>query len=376
VTPGRDHTLRRERIVWLSSLAFCGVLPVLVLALMFATTIADGTEALDVRPFYRAGEAILDGRDPYPAADALLTASGGPYVYPPLPAIVTAPLTAVSFEVVGVGLMAVLAIVALAIPWVLGVRDWRCYGLVLLWPPVISAIQTANVTLWLGLAAALAWRFRDRLVPASAAVGVTLAVKFLLWPLLVWLAATRRVASAALALLVGVLLLAGSWSVIRFEGMTDYPDLLRRLDDAVGGDAYTVANLASDLGASSRLAHALWLGVGLGVLAACVFVGRRGDERSAFILALAACVALSPLVWLHYFALLLVPVAVARPRLGFVWFVPLGMVVGPGHGEPGAARMAAVLGLAAVTLALALRETLARRRSTTARAVSIAAAGS
>jgi hypothetical protein len=81
-------------------------------------------------------------------------------------------------------------------------------------------------------------------------------------------------------------------------------------------------------------------------------------------------------VWLHYFALLLVPVAVARPRLGFVWFVPLGMVVGPGHGEPGAARMAAVLGLAAVTLALALRETLARRRSTTARAVSIAAAGS
>ena len=40
--------------------------------------------------------------------------------------------------------MIVLVVVALAIPLVLGVRDWRCYGLVLLWPPVISAVQTAT----------------------------------------------------------------------------------------------------------------------------------------------------------------------------------------------------------------------------------------
>ena len=40
--------------------------------------------------------------------------------------------------------MALLVGAALAIPYVLGVRDWRCYGLLLLWPPVISAVQTGR----------------------------------------------------------------------------------------------------------------------------------------------------------------------------------------------------------------------------------------
>ena len=31
--------------------------------------------------------------------------------------------------------------------WMLGVRDWRIYGVTLLWPSVIDAYQTANVTL-------------------------------------------------------------------------------------------------------------------------------------------------------------------------------------------------------------------------------------
>ena len=95
--------------------------------------------------------------------------------------------------------MGCLVLVALAIPYVLDVRDWRCYGLVLLWPPVISAIQTANLTLWLALAAAVTWRYRERVFPAAVAIGLTLAAKFFLWPVVVWLAATRRLASAALA---------------------------------------------------------------------------------------------------------------------------------------------------------------------------------
>ena len=184
-----------------------------------------------------------------------------------------------------------LVAVALAVPYALGVRDWRCYGIVMLWPPVISAIQTGNVTLWLALAAALAWRFRDRLVPASASVGVALAVKFLLWPLLVWFAATRRLASALLAAGIGLGLLLGSWAVIGFDGLRGYPDLLRRLQDAVGDDAYTLANLLDDLGAPSVVARGAWLLVGLVLLVACAHVARRGDERSGIILALAAALA-------------------------------------------------------------------------------------
>jgi alpha-1,2-mannosyltransferase len=354
----------------MASIALCGALPILALALMFSSAIAEGTDAIDFRPFYRAGEAVLAGDDPYPAEDALLTASGGPYVYPPLPALVAVPTTAVPLELGGIALMAVLVLVALAIPLVLGVRDWRCYGIVLLWPPVLSAIQTANVTLWLALAAAVAWRYRERLVPVAAAIGVTLAVKFLFWPVLVWLAMTRRVACAALAALVGAVLVAASWAVIGFDGLREYPDLLRRLEDVVGGDAYTVTNIATDLGASHGVARGIWLALGAGLIAACALVARGGDDRSAFILALSASLALSPLVWLHYFALLIVVVAVARPRLGIVWFVPLAMFVATGHGRPSSLQAGITLTAAAVTVALALRETDERRRSWAANGVS------
>jgi hypothetical protein len=39
-------------------------------------------------------------------------------------------------------------------------------------------------------------------------------------------------------------------------------------------------------------------------------------------LALAAGLAASPIVWIHYFLLLLVPLALTRPRLSALWFVP------------------------------------------------------
>jgi alpha-1,2-mannosyltransferase len=369
------RALSVSRVAWLASVAFFGVLPVVITVTVFATTIADTTYAIDFVQFYRGGEAVLAGRDLYPPRDALLIASAHPYpyVYPPLAALVSAPLTAFSLEVVGVVLMAVLVGVVLAILRLLGVQDWRCYGIVLLWPPVISAIQTANPTLWFALAAALAWRYRDRRLPVAAAVGTTLAVKFVMWPLLVWLATTRRAASAALAVAIGVLLLVIPWAVIGFEGFTEYPGLLRRLDRAVGDDAYTLFNLASDLGAPSAIARVIWIVVGLGVLAACVFVARSGDERSAFVLALAASLALSPLVWLHYFAFLIVAVAVAQPRLGLIWFLPLAMIVATGHGDPGPARNALTLATAALTIALALRETRGNRRLRTTRVLAAAA---
>ena len=82
---------------------------------------------------------------------------------------------------------------------------------------------------------------------------------------------------------------------------------------------------------------------------------RRGDERTAFVLAIGAALALTPIVWLHYFALLLVVVALAQPRLGLVWFVPLGMYLTPGSGHPTPFETSWTLCVALVTIALAVR---------------------
>ena len=77
-------------------------------------------------------------------------------------------------------------------------------------------------------------------------------------------------------------------------------------------------------------------------------------------LTIGAALALSPLVWLHYFALLLVVVALARPALGLVWLVPLLMVGSPGTGTPTTTEAAVALLAAALTLGLALRTPAAR----------------
>jgi hypothetical protein len=36
---------------------------------------------------------------------------------------------------------------------------------------------------------------------------------------------------------------------------------------------------------------------------------------------------LTPILWLHYLVLLVVPIALARPRLSLLWFAPLALTV-------------------------------------------------
>jgi alpha-1,2-mannosyltransferase len=351
------QSLSRARVVQLASYVLFAALPAIVVVLLFVSAIEDDAVAFDFRVFYEAAEAVLDGESPYQDPDDESAAVARGYVYPPITALALTPLTLLPVEVAGLLVMALLVGAALAVPYVLGVRDWRCYGLLLLWPPVINAVQTGTVTLLLALAAALAWRYRDRTAAAAASVGAALSLKLFLWPLLVWFAATRRVVTAIVALAVGAGLALGSWAVIGFTGLTEYPDVLRRLQDVVQLDSYTVYVVALDAGASPSVARGIWLAVGLAMLAAVVVVARRGDERSAFVLSVAAALLLSPIVWLHYFALLAVVVALARPTLSFVWLLPLAMVVTPGSGQPTPFETAATLAIAAVTVALSLRST-------------------
>lgn len=361
-----------HRLTWPASIAFCAVFPALVLIALFVTAIQDDAVAVDFRAFYGAAESLLRLQTPYVSVDDPTAVVDKSYVYPPLTAISVIPFTVLPPEVAGLLAMAVLVCALLAIPLTLGVRDWRCYGLTLVWPPAIAVIQTGNITILLALGAALVWRFRDRLISNSLCVGMTVALKPILWPLLVWLLATRRVAAAALSCAIGVALALGSWIIIGFAGLMDYPDLLRRLQEAIELDCYTVYVMALDAGASPSLARAVWLAVGLGFLAAVVLVGRRGDERMAFVLAIAAALALSPIVWLHYFALLLVVVSIAQPRLGAAWFAPLGMFVATGHGNPTPFQTTATMLAATLTVVLCV-VAIRRNDSSTARSLRPAA---
>ena len=89
----------------------------------------------------------------------------------------------------------VTVLAALAVPGILalvGVRDWRCFGATLLWMPTISAIHLGTVAVVLALGVALLWRWRDHAVRAGLVLGLVVALKLFVWPLILWLAITRR----------------------------------------------------------------------------------------------------------------------------------------------------------------------------------------
>jgi hypothetical protein len=363
----RAETRRSLKSVW--TIAVCGVLPLCALAIVLSDLV-DGNAGWAFREaFLGAAEAVLRGGDPYPGLEDPTIVEGTAYVYPPLLALVVTPFTLVAANIAAIGFALVLVAAVPATLLLLGVRDWRCHGLVFLWPAVLSAIHVENITILMGLAAALAWRFRD--APAgSVSIGVSLALKPLLWPLAPWLAGTRRVQSLVWGVVVALVVAFGSWAVIGFDGLVEYEALVRRLGDVMDEWGYSVYALALDFGAADAVARGLWLVLAVGLLASAFVVSRRGQDRRGFVLAMAAVIACSPIVWLHYFALLLVVVAVARPTLGPVWFAPLLLYGAEEIGNGTTFQTAFTLAAAALTVALAVH---ALRDETEAAAVPVAA---
>ena len=141
---------------------------------------------------------------------------------------------------------------------------------------------------------------------------------------------------------------------------------MRRLNGVVGDRGFSLVALGAHAGLGAGLSQALPYIVGLPVAAAAFAVGRHGNagdgDRAAFAIAILAAILLTPIVWLHYFALLFVPLAIARPRLSWPWGLPLLFWIVPAQETHGAAWKVVVgLGLAAAMVAVAaLPERLSR----------------
>ena len=364
VAPAVGAASSRRALVVVLTVVFLGLLQLWPLYVMFGNVLFHGAHVTDFRnTFYPAAEAVRHGAGPYGHPTDEVLALGRAYVYPPLTALVAVPFTLLSLGTAQVLVLGILVGTVVLTLRVLGVDDWRCYGLVCLWPPFLAAVKTGNITALLALCAALAWRYRDSPAASGASVGVSLAAKLFLWPLVLWQGATRRWRAAALAGAFSLGLLALSWAVVGFAGLVDYPDLLRRLQDIEAPQSYTLYALGLDLGAPDWLARAAWAALALALLVACAAVARRGDDRRAFVLAIAATLACSPIVWLNYFILLVVAVAVAEPSLGPAWFVPLAMYASASTYNGTTFQNALTIAAAAVTVALALRSPSRGRQS-------------
>lgn len=305
----------------------------------------DGGFLFDLHILWKAGHDVVTGHSPYP------------FVYPAPAAILMAPFGALPWSVAVAAFAAVATGAVVFALRMLGVRDWRCYGLALGWLPVASTTTLGALSTLLAFGAAVAWRYRDRRIVVAAAVAAVIAVKVFLWPLLIWLVATRRFGTAVRSVVMGVVLALGCWSVIGFDGMLDYPRHLGDVASSQQSRSFSPFALLRSLGLPNGPSQVVLLVLAVSAIGAIVVLARRADgDRRAFVAAVGTALALSPIVWLHYFTLLYVVVALYRKRASVAWFVPLAFWLIPHQDGAGSAtRIGLVYAIAAVTVFLAIR---------------------
>jgi hypothetical protein len=287
--------------------------------------------APDLGIFMEASDKILNGQTPYRDVEGIGHYLG--YVYPPLLAFAMIPL-AVLPDAVAASIWALLsfAFVAWSL-WLLGVRDWRCYPVALLWPFTREAVEYGAIGPLLLLLVSVLWRYRDAPWGAAGATGAAVAAKLFLWPLGLWLLVTGRIRAAALSIVIALVLVFLPWLAIGLKGLSQYPELLHEVAAQQDYRSYSMIALVRSLGGSPALAQALSLALGVALLALAWYSARRHDrsqrdrDRVSLGYALAAALVLTPVVWPHYLVLLLAPLALARPRLSALWLLVLGATI-------------------------------------------------
>ena len=258
-----------------------------------------------------AGREIIEGRS-------------GSFVYPPPSAFLLIPFALLPYELAAA---IWLALILVSIPLTLlatGVRDWRCHAVTILAASTLAVLGSGSLSAFLALGTALLWKYRDRAALAVVLVAAIVVAKLYLWPLLLWLLATRRPRTAGLGFATAIGLALIGWAITGFAGLTNYPHRVGSVTSLEQGQSYSPIALALSLGAPLRVAQAIVLCAGVLLLAALVRTARGPDgDRRSFILAIAATFVFSPISWLHYFVLLAVPIGLASPTLTPLWFVPL-----------------------------------------------------
>ena len=216
--------------------------------------------------------------------------------------------------------------------YVLEIRDLRCYAAAAIWVPTISGVLLGNVSIPLAFALAVVWRYRESVLapgrrvwgspcPRSCCSGPSSS------------GCSRRAGSArprsrsrsARGHRRGL----GGHRLRRPRASTR--TCCERLSELQSERSYSIVGMAATLGVGEGVGRAATLVVGGALLVACVVLARRGDEERSFTCAVAATLALSPIVWLHYLVLLLVPLADPAPAL----LAPLA-AARPALGEPAA----------------------------------------
>jgi len=312
--------------------------------------------------YYPAAHRLLAGGNPYAASHAQIL-NGAAFVYPALSAVLMAPLALFSTGTADhLYTLLCLAMVPGTLR-MLGVRDWRVYGVAVLWFPIVIGWQGENISVPLMFMVAAAWRFRDRPIVAGLIVAAAVSVKPFVWPLGLWLLATRRYRAAAWTILFGAGLNGLAWGIVGFSRIGTYLHLAGEDTRALWRGGYSLLAASGHLGLSRAGGEVMLVLAALLLAAVIVHQGFvRQRQREAFVLTVALMLVASPLVWIHYFVLLLVPLALVRPRFSWPWAIPVAMWLLPPATSVTDWQLALAWALTAACFACILRQPPVGRR--------------
>jgi alpha-1,2-mannosyltransferase len=303
----------------------------------------------DFAIFRTAGLAVLHGHSPYVRPSLSLLRQQNHFVYPQPIAYLFAPFALMPPAIGGIVFLLISLAALVAGLRLLGVTDWRLWGFPLLTAPSFDAAGLGTVNFLLLLLIAVGWRSGGSSW-SGAALALAAATKVFLWPLLIWLVVTRRwrACGASAATLAGMLII---WVIADPTGLRNYPRTLRLLEQGHP---------------STYSLRSLWLAVGLpgvpaiaavaGLVGCALLIRLRGREREALAVALLTALVSTPILWMHYLVLLVIPLALLWPTLSWAWLVLLPLWVTPSSGPAGVIwqmgmATAAILGVAAIAWA-------------------------
>jgi alpha-1,2-mannosyltransferase len=271
----------------------------------------------DLKVFLKAGADVLHGRNPYPALDDPFLYSGRAFVYPIAAALPFVPLSAlplgvadVLFYLISVG--AILLAARLA-----GVTDVRTIVFALLAATTLRSFQVGSLNALLMLGCVAGWRYRDQAVKSAAALAAVVVAKLFVVPIGGWLLITRRWRAAAYMAGMIAAVLGLGW-LLGPMGLGDYRTLLEILSHHENGAGWSFQRVLVEYGAAKTSARLVSVVAALALVgAAWAWYRRSSQEVAVFASCIAAALLVSPIVWSHYFVLLLAPLLVARVR----WYV-------------------------------------------------------
>jgi alpha-1,2-mannosyltransferase len=238
-------------------------------------------------------------------------------------------------------------------------RPWQAAALltfVAVWPPLLNTLLNAQVSPLLLLLYALAWRWarRGQSAAAGAALGIATALRLFPGLLVLYFALRRdwRLVGAALAtfaasslVLLPVIGPGAYWDYIARETPAATADwIASQHNTSLAGLAYHL--LGADASAATLLGRLLTVSLLLALVALTWMrrhVGFVRDEAT-FLAYVPAALLATPILWQHYFVVLLLPLALLGARLG--------MLGAPTASPVAARRLRCVAGLALASLAL------------------------